>query len=339
MKNKKLFITIASMVLATVIAMVSCKKEIPNALQNNSVQQEKAFVVPDVDDMNAYLKDFKQRMLSSTKGDDETLSLDEAAWHISSLANYDFGHANVEYDDVRFDTLCEQVNITNGKVLLYDLASAYDNISTNIDKFYHSIILENKHFRFINVFINEDGKITVSLLTTFTRGSKYLSDTCWYYGDEWYAYNACYYYFDLSSYPVSTLGTSELEYNLNLVAGHPNENTGENVYYTYSFTKTFYYRDYIDPFGSPSYMNSRLFASNTYLNPDIADNICYYFDSYLGLGRHYCPADKCILSIDVDYVNYEDPFQGEHFYKSHHQLSVNYGVAHSTGTEPGPGNY
>jgi len=33
MKNKKLFITIASMVLATVIAMVSCKKEIPNALQ------------------------------------------------------------------------------------------------------------------------------------------------------------------------------------------------------------------------------------------------------------------------------------------------------------------
>lgn len=340
MKNtNRFFVIVLLAFVATLVAVVSCKKETPSAQFNNGAQQEKAFVVPEVDDMNAYLKDFKQKMLSSTRGDDETLSLDEAAWHLSSVANYDFGHANVEFDDVRFDTLYTQVSITNGRILLSDLAIAYEEISTSIDKFYHNLALENKHFRFINVFVTEDGGVTVSLLITFTNGSKYLSDTSWYFGDELIAYDECYYYFDLPSYPVNSSGTSELKRNLNRIAGHPNANTSANVYFTYSYTKTFYYRDYIDSFGSPSYMDSRLFASNAYLNPDIVTNICYYFDSYLGLGRQYRQFDKDILCFDVQFIGYEYPFPGEHFAKSHHQLSVDYGVGHAIGTEPEPGVY
>ena len=102
MRKSKFFIAILVMVVATLVSVVivSCKKE-DTAVPTGQRAAKAAFTPPQVDDMNAYLKDFKQRMQSATKGDGQTLSLDEAAWHLSSVANYDFGHVNVEFDDVR----------------------------------------------------------------------------------------------------------------------------------------------------------------------------------------------------------------------------------------------
>ena len=123
MKTRNLLIATLLVVAATMIAMVSCKKENQDALLNNT-QSAKAFTPPVVDDMNAYLKDFKQKMQNVTKDGNETLSLEEAAWHLSSVANYDFANANVEFDDIRFDTLYSTVNVTGGIILLNDLATA-----------------------------------------------------------------------------------------------------------------------------------------------------------------------------------------------------------------------
>ena len=179
MKNNYLFIATLLVVATVSVAVVSCKKETASALTDNKNESVQTFNPREIEDMNAYLKDFKQKMNSTSKGEDESLTLEDAAWHLSSLANYDFGHANVEYNDVRFDTLYAQVNVSDGEILLSDLASTYEEIHMGIDKFYHSLTLDNKHFRFIGASIAENGQVLISLMTTFSNGSKDLGDHCW----------------------------------------------------------------------------------------------------------------------------------------------------------------
>ena len=181
MKKSNLFIASLLVVAAITIAMVSCKKDNQEVLLNNT-QSVKAFTPPVVDDMNAYLKNFKQKMKESQNTKNaECLSLEEAAWHLSSLANYDFANANVEFNDIRFDTLYSTVTVTGSSVLLSNLAAVYQSICTDIERFYHSIMLDEKHFRFINVSVFESGEVVVSITTTYNRTkTRFLNDTCWY---------------------------------------------------------------------------------------------------------------------------------------------------------------
>ena len=340
MKCKKFNLAIIMMVVAAIIsvAVVSCKKEDNRSLAGQ-VTPKPAFTPPQVDDMNVYLESFKEKMLASTKGNDETLSLDEAAWHLSSLANYDFGRVNVEFDNLRFDTLYAQINVTNEMIQMSDLAQAYEDVTTKIDKFYQSLMLDNKHFRFIDVSINETGEVTISLITTFICGSKYLSDTCYYYGDEWLALEDCVQYFDeYYDYPVQNLGTTELKRVLNLIDSHP-PTSSHSVYFTTSSSKTFYFYDYIDPYGSPSLDDSRLFASASYFHyNDIKHNLCYYLDSYLGLGYQYLPMDKIIISWDITLVTGPVSNERELHDIQRHELKVKYGEINLHGSEPGAGD-
>lgn len=338
MKRRRLYYFLFVMAMATIasVAVVSCKKETASALSDNKNESVQTFNPREIEDMNAYLKDFKQKMNSTAKGEDESLSLEDAAWHLSSLANYDFGHANVEYNDVRFDTLYAHVNVTDGKILLSDLASAYEEIHMGIDKFYHSLTLDNKHFRFINAIISENGEVAIPLLTTFSHGSKDIMDHIWYFpGDVWDLCDTCYYYLPEDSYPVQTTGTSELQRVLNLIVSHPIGFNGR-VYYTPTFTKSFNYPDYIDPYGSPCYNNSRVFASMNSTNYDIILWICYLFDSYLGLGHQYCPDGEYILSWEVVYNR--TTAHGQHSME-YHELKVTYGEKHEFLIEPGQNDY
>lgn len=334
MKRRRLYYVIFVMAMATIasVVAVSCKKETSSDLMNNKNELAQVFNPREIEDMNAYLKDFKQKMQSAAKGEDEALSLEEAAWHLSSVANYDFGHANVECDDVRFDTLYARVNVTNGTVLMSDLAMVYHTISSSIEKFYNSLTLDNKHFRFINAIISEDGEVAIPLLTTFSYGSKDIMDHIWYFpGDVWDLCDTCYYYLPAESYPVQTTGTSELQRVLNLIVSHPTD-SNSRYYYTPTFTKLFDYPNYIDPYGSPSYDDSRIFAKMNSTNLDIVSWICYYLDSYLGLGEQYRPDEEYILSWNVSYFRTTAHAQPSMEY---HKLYVTYGERHEVPTEPG----
>lgn len=83
-KSNAIFAILAMVIVTIAVTIVSCKKEDTVAPTGQSAAKA-AFTPPQVDDMNAYLKDFKQKMQSAAKGDDEALSLDEAAWHLSSV--------------------------------------------------------------------------------------------------------------------------------------------------------------------------------------------------------------------------------------------------------------
>jgi len=325
MKKRNLTLAILAMVVATLVsvAIVSCKKE-DTAVPTGQRAAKAAFTPPQVDDMNAYLKAFKQKMQSAAKGDDEALSLDEAAWHLSSVANYDFGHANVECDDVRFDTLYAQVNITNGTVLLSDLHAAYEEISTKIDKFYHSLLLDNKHFRFIDVNISGQGYITISLLTTFTS-----NDKLHYFEDDSY----CDEYFSNSvQYTANAVAVTTLTSLFNLFLAKNTDTDTTNLYYVTTRTVSFYCTEWYEEPGEycPNNDHSRLYCSGREYNwPIPKAHMCYYLDSYLGLGvENITSAGPSVISGYV-YFRPADDLTDEITQQQvgNHVLRVNYGMA------------
>lgn len=159
MKKHHLLIAFLLVVAAVSVVVVSCKKEDAKALSTNNAKE--AFNPRQIEDMNAYLKDFKNKMQSATKGEDEALSLEEAAWHLSNVANYDFGYVNVEFNDLRYDTLYYHVNITDGKVLLSDLNTVYTSISSDIVHLSQTLNLQEKHIRYVKAFISENGMVSV----------------------------------------------------------------------------------------------------------------------------------------------------------------------------------
>ena len=331
--KKTLLFAIIAMAVATMVTVVSCKKDDQNVKFNNSNsgQSVSHFDPSHITDMNAYLKEFKQQMRQSQYAKDaEMLSLEEAAWHLSSVANYDFANVRDEYTDVRRDTIYKNLAVTNGEVSMADLEAVYGEISSDLDGLYHSLDLENKHFRFIGVDISEEGRVEVSTLVTF--GWWYgIDQHLWYFPDAGTADSFCDYHFSSSQpYYASGLGRSEIERVLNLTLGHPTDPNTPGGYYTISTTKSFYYRDYIDPYQvSPSYMYSRLFATDEYLNPDISAYMCYLFDSYASLALENAPDGMAIVQVKVDY-RIEEPFAHlyERFWKGIHTMTVHYGHHH-----------
>lgn len=329
MKKSGFFLAILAMVVTAIvsIAVVSCKKENQDASLNNP-QLAKTFTAPQIDDMNAYLKDFKQRMQTSKDG--ETLTLEEAAWHLSSLANYDFANVTDEYASIRFDTLYINVTLTDGAVFIGDLNAGYTLLSNAIAHYLQSIDFENANIRYIDVAISETGSVTAILSVTFEW------EHTWYYEDVFDARYHCYEYFSCDSvYRASGLGRSELERILNLIESHSILSVGQNhgrVYYTQSREIDYLYSENIDPYGSPSFLNSRLLASTIAEDPIIdLENMCYYLDSYLGLGYDGKLDTEVVAKWIVEYGLGHHP--STQLWVGHHTLTVIYAIPHVIGPE------
>ena len=171
--NSKLLVAFA--ILS--ICFVSCQKDKQTEALNRMEATHSFYQPKKMDNYDAYLKEFKTKMLETRN--DESMDLAEAAWHLSSVANHDFGHANVIYSDILYDTLYGSVTITNGQVKLSDLGRAYTDIANTIESYYQSFNQENKHFRFIDAFISENGTVTLPLIITYTAW-----DHVWFFPDR-----------------------------------------------------------------------------------------------------------------------------------------------------------
>jgi hypothetical protein len=331
MKNNKIIFAALMVVVATAVAFVSCKKENQDAMLNTT-QPVKTFTVPLVDDMNAYLKEFKQTMLESQGSKDaEYLSLEEAAWHLSSLANYDFARVNVQYTDLRHDTLYYQVNVTNGQVLLSDLNTVYANMAVDMDAFYQSLDLQEKHFRFIVASISEDGLVMIDMSTSY-----FILDHTWYFEDDFNAAVACYEWFDGNTYYTwNTTAIQTLESAINYYEGREFLPSGENptdrAYYVPSRDVLFTYDNNTDTIGSPFYGNSRIYVArlNSMTVPFLEMNeMCYCLDSYLALPFELMQNNPLIGSeTPVQWqlladINYD---VASHYYYFFHKVLVRFG--------------
>lgn len=330
MKNRR-FIIAALLVVAATAAFVSCKKENQDALLKDT-QSVNTFTVPRVDDMYAYLRDFKQKM--QTSKDDETMSLEEAAWHLSSLANIDFCRVNVEYDGFLFDTIEIQVNIKNGVMLMNDLNNAYEQMGTEIQQFKNGFNRLNQNLYFIKVYIDVVGNAKIALMTSYTANSKDLYTHPWYFQDIYDAVYTCNEYFsDDSTYFWNGLAASGLQEVLRLFEHHVNGGSSGHPQVSYIPTRDhfFDYTNTYDPYGTTYYYinDSRVFAKKSeQSNENYAlgfMEMCYCLDSYLGLGYDYIDDNlytdehpvNWTISCHTTYSN----FRYHHF----HKLFVEYG--------------
>lgn len=149
-----------ALVFATMVAFiaVACNKERTVALNEND-----AALVSKEDDMNAYLKQFKERMQSASRGD-ETLSMEDACWHLEAVLNYTYGDLGYQTTDIQCDTFYYELTTNGNGVTLSRLNEAFMALSNNVETAYSKSNLSNKTILAIQTkFENEskDGNVVV----------------------------------------------------------------------------------------------------------------------------------------------------------------------------------
>lgn len=289
MKRNSVLAIVVMAILATTVAVVSCKKDnSKDIIMNDGTQLSEKASMRQIDDMAAYLKDFKQKMLESKSS--ETLNLEDAAWHLACLANLEHCNINVEFDDIRFDTVYMQVNVSEDGILMSDLRMAYEQMWPTIEKFQKGLGLDHQNLRFVNMSITESGLAGISMMTTFFSAEKL--DHLWYFPSSSYADSICDYFFDSGlMYVWNTGAISNLTAALNTLESHYQSPYPGMMCYFPTRSYVFNANSWTDPYGSPFYNNSRLFAyyyGN--LNPTYyltADEMCYCLDSYIGMAYSY----------------------------------------------------
>ena len=337
MKNSKSIIAIIALaVVATTVAVVSCKKDDQNALNQKGYTIQQVIDIRQIEDPKAYFLDFKKK-LTESKGY-EALNLNDAAWHLACLANLDFCKVNVEYDDVQFDTVEMQLNVTEGFVTISDLNTAYKQMCAEILQFKKEFNHSDQNLYFINVSIGTNGNAKIALMTSYLSASKGLDEHLWYFPDTFgYIDSICDVFFTSdSTYLWDSLAASELERILNLFEHHHNDTLGNgiiNLSYIPTQTHYFSYPNYSDPYGSPFAINSRVFAKkgdafSSFLFILSPDDMCYCLDSYLGLGYDYL--DNNSVSINEHPVCWKvipktRQFPNDKWWTYYHTLKVEYG--------------
>ncbi|MCR4848583.1 MAG: hypothetical protein K5920_07040 [Bacteroidales bacterium] len=315
---KKIFIFGVVMLTAMTLALVSCKKDETSVNATTNVSSKSFYQPPQVDDMNAYLKAFKQKM--QTRGNNETMDLDEAAWHLSSVANYDFGDVVNDYANFHYDTLYYNINVVDGKVNVSDLNALYTVAASDIESTFENLDLDNKHIRFIGAKISGDGSVIMSILVTYDW-----IDHQWYFNDPFTLYNVLtqYYgedtiYYLNDNFPIALVRT------LNDLTGHL-ETVESSSYYVEDRMDSLMYYDYIDPYvgyHEINYYDSRIFVDINPGNIMPFEKLLYYTDSYADLGMGLLGVNQGI--IDWSLSDYRHDSYG-HTYNTYHVPYVNIG--------------
>ena len=261
MKRTNVILAIVAVVIVTITAaLVSCKKENKISSSQQSSNEREVFDLRKIDDINAYLKDFRQKLVEGKDG--ESMNVDEAAWHLACLANIDLCDASVEFNDIRFDTIEMQVVVNNGVMEMNDLRTAYEQMIPEIQSFEESLNLDNQNLRFVNVFLSDNGKASVALATTSYMSSRDLDDHHYYFPNTFgYLDSICNDQFTNNQYVWNTAAKSELERVMNVFEGRVF--VGGTTCYVPTRSMSFDY-PLSDSYGSPFLDNSRLCAYGFY---------------------------------------------------------------------------
>ena len=278
--------------------------------------------------MGAYLLDFKQKM--QTRGNDDTMELDEAAWHLSSIVNYDLGDVVNNYESFRYDTLYFNINVENGRVSISDLNTLYTRVAGDISTYFSNLNLENKHIRFIGADIEDDGTVVMSIMVTYGWW-----DHLWYFPDVLTLYTTLSPYFDDNYTCDYDVFTDTLNKMLNTLVGSTQILDTTTAIYVVANTVDFEWDEYTDLYGSYWESNSRLFAAHV-IPTFRQDDFFYCFDSYAGLGvdSTWCGIHHYDIIDFVITKNIDTSHQQQNV--ACHKLTVRYGVVVPIKPKPDP---
>ena len=168
------------------MAIIACNKEkaeIKTIAETETVLKE--------DDMSAYLKQFKEKMQSAAKGD-ETLSMEDARWHLEAVLNYTYGDAGHQTSDIQCDTFYCMLHANGEEVTLAQLNEAFEALSYDVEKAYGNCNLPDKSVLAIQTSFEDeskDGDIVVRSVLSM-RGLSPFTSFMWFdstdYWHEWY---------------------------------------------------------------------------------------------------------------------------------------------------------
>lgn len=318
MKNHfKLVTTLAIIMIAMagLVAIQSCKKEQNSLLNQQTIQ--KGIVHPEkIDDMNAYLKNFGEKMLNSK--DNEVLSVEEASWHLMAYQNFMYGDVDDDYTGIISEKHEYNITVSNDMVTLSDLGTLYNITAKDISNFYKTSQAENKRIMYVYSTIDINGRVNVEIALSYRESSRY-------------------YYFDMTSFEFETLcdslfpspngynwgtqATTILQTHItNLGPTSMRPADGERKYYYGIHNNSYDYNDY----------SGRIYFCATCTDNAliIPSDMCYYLDSYLGIVVENIPNGlETILCNVIPHDNYPVPSNDPEAPQPHyHELNVLYGI-------------
>lgn len=312
---------VATMIVVATSAaiLVGCKKEDVTGIQVNLLGEPKGFDASQIEDMNTYLFDFKHKMQECRS--EELLSLAEAQWHLTALANYDFAYANKECNSFQIDTIYGRINLIEGMVAMSELNSFYTQLSESVVAHYHAMTLEDKNYRCIySEFVNDETDDQLLVLTVLVT-SYYEASRLYYFDNDSLLYQL---FPDSTWYSVGNDAIRLLNQYINEYFPIPSGYGDDRIYYTGIVHKLFVPTDYP---ASNSPCGYRMFYHiNPVPNYLSAYEMRYYLDSYLGLIRPNAPLGRTPLSNDT-YYDYEN---GYTFYS----MNITYGYPTATQEDP-----
>ena len=301
MKKSRILMGALALALAGV-AILACNKEkaeIKTSAETETISKE--------DDMSAYLKQFKEKMQSAAKGN-ETLSMEDARWHLEAVLNYTYGDAGHQTSDIQCDTFYCTLHANGEEVTLAQLNEAFEALSYDVEKAYGNCNLPDKSVLAIQTSFesgNKSGDVVVRSVLS-TRGlvlppwpPRFDSTDYWY---------PCYDMGKCGEYQWQYAGErgaeTELTRMLNLrISGH--ECANGHAYFTdYEEIEKAYYMDsfLVDPLSPCGY---KIFMETIYNHQPYScispEEMNYYLEKGDELMNYYSPAGKVIVSCRYEF--------------------------------------
>ena len=183
MKNLKSIMATLMVALIVAFVCVGCKKEKETAKPIDSAP------TIEQDGMNAYLKDFKERMQSSEKAN-ETLNLEDAIWHLEAVLNYSYANAGNQITDIKCDTFIYTIQTLGDEMNLTQINDAFNDLSEDIEIAFNKSNLPNKNILSIQTEFENNAKTNTINVKNIVTTSGVSTVNMWFdetdYWNEYY---------------------------------------------------------------------------------------------------------------------------------------------------------
>lgn len=308
---KKYFLLIIAISL---IAFQACKKDNeltdPNRTAKNSSTETTEFNPNKIENINEYLSGFMKDIKTANRNA-ETMSIEEAEWHLSACLNYLYCNVNVLKTHIVYDTIVTTITTNNGYVTLNDINTSLQEISTEVANIYNSSEVENKNLLFIKPEILDETLRSGNTVKTIVATSGNRGDH--YYFTDWEFLGLDTLLVDNSLYQWNTDAIDTLHYLMNMFMPEFSPSLPGRYFSIVRQQNKFDKNDY-----------GRMFYGGNPNQKLTKEQILFYLDYYL----YIIDANKNVWSYiasDIKPSIVDSSSDKDELYCYYHILSIEYG--------------
>ena len=313
-----------------ILAFQSCKKDDELTRIDNTNTEAKTFNPYGIENMDEYLLGFMKKIKTATR-DGESMTIEDAEWHLSACLNFQYCNANVERTCIEYDTITTVIDIENGNISLSAINNSLQEISAELISIYNHSSLDNKNILFVKPEILNENMRNGNTVRTIVA----MSGSC----------DFGYYYFDSDSIPLSLFALDEyrwdhatdtLEFYMNMFEREKPTEHSSRIYYIITWTDE---KNYVNARGRVFYTGDP--DTPTYISKEC---MAFYLDSYLGfiiegLNHNLQGAIGGVIPNSYYYVSSQiiadyGILEGDNIVLDmmplHHRVFINYGLPIAT---------